>query len=183
MYYVELYSDGSVLKNPNGPGGYGTILRAFDKDKKLVKTMEYTQGFESTTNNRMEMLGVIAGIEALTTKCEVLVTSDSKYVVNAFNENWIKGWLKRNWKTSDGKDVKNRDLWERMIEAIKPHKVSFKWIKGHNGHEFNERCDYLARQSARGIPLIKKDGKYYTKEEIKNMEEQNDLEKNNTDDK
>jgi len=132
---ITLFSDGSALGNP-GPGGYGTILRFGETQK------EFSGGQKHTTNNRMELLGVIVGLQALKEPCEVEVVSDSSYVVKAINE-WLDGWIKR-----DFKKVKNIDLWKSYIEASKPHKVHGTWVRGHNGHIENERCDTLAKDEA-----------------------------------
>ena len=129
---VILYSDGSSRGNP-GPGGFGTVLHFTDSNGKL-HTRELSQGYTRTTNNRMELLGVITGLEALKRPCTVEVHSDSQYVVNAFNQHWVEGWLKRGWKNSKKEPVKNSDLWKRLLEAKKPHNVSFHWVKGHAGH-------------------------------------------------
>lgn len=140
---VTIYSDGSSRGNP-GPGGYGTIIHYTDPKGEL-HVLELTEGFKETTNNRMELLGVIKGLESLNRPCEVNVISDSKYVVDAFNQNWVDGWLKTNWKKGT---VKNIDLWKRLLEAKKQHQVTFTWVKGHAGHPENERCDELATMSA-----------------------------------
>lgn len=133
MPRVELYTDGAAKGNP-GPGGYGAILRHGTNEKEL------SGGFFHTTNNRMELLAVIAGLEALKVPgCEVTVVSDSKYVVDAFRQNWIGGWKRRGWAK-----VKNPDLWKRLLRAMEPHQVQYTWIKGHNDHPENERCDRLA---------------------------------------
>ena len=124
---VILYSDGSSRGNP-GPGGFGTVLHFTDSNGKL-HTRELSQGYTRTTNNRMELLGVITGLEALKRPCTVEVHSDSQYVVNAFNQHWVEGWLKRGWKNSKKEPVKNSDLWKRLLEAKKPHNVSFHWVK------------------------------------------------------
>lgn len=152
MTEVTLYSDGAARGNP-GPGGYGTVL-AFVDSNGTLHTKELSQGYECTTNNRMELLGVIRGFEALKHPCRVKVVSDSKYVVDAFNQNWIEGWLKRNWKNAKKEPVKNRDLWERLLEAMRPHTATFEWVKGHAGHAENERCDELATSAADGESLI-----------------------------
>jgi len=135
MKKITLYSDGSSLGNP-GPGGYGTILTFGDKEKVL------SGGEAHTTNNRMELMGVIAGIEALKEPCEVEVVSDSTYVVNAINK-WLSGWIKK-----DFKKIKNPDLWKRYMETSTIHKVTGTWVRGHNGHEENERCDIIAKEEA-----------------------------------
>jgi len=132
---IYLFSDGSALGNP-GPGGYGTIIRYKNSEKEL------TGGEEHTTNNRMELLGVIEGLRALNEPCVVEITSDSSYVVKGINE-WLKGWIKK-----DFKKVKNIDLWKEYIEVSKPHQVHAIWVRGHDGHEENERCDDLARATA-----------------------------------
>ena len=143
---IKIYTDGACSGNP-GKGGYGTILVAVDDNGKTHKK-ELTAGFNNTTNNRMELMAAIVGLEALKKPCEVELTSDSKYLVDAFEKNWIENWVKKGWKTAGKQPVKNKDLWERLLKAKEPHNVTFIWVKGHNGHEYNERCDYLAVQSA-----------------------------------
>jgi ribonuclease HI len=143
---VKIFSDGSSKGNP-GPGGYGTILEYTDSlGCKHVK--ELSGGEKGTTNNRMELMGVIVGLESIKVPCDIEVISDSKYVIDAFNHGWIDSWLKNGWKTSTGKPVKNVDLWTRLLAAKEPHKVHFTWIKGHAGHKENERCDELATTHA-----------------------------------
>lgn len=132
MVSVDLFTDGAAKGNP-GPGGYGAILRSGANEKEL------SGGFFHTTNNRMELMAVIVGIEALNASCEVRVVSDSKYVVDAFNKRWIEGWKRRGWAK-----VKNPDLWKRLLKAMEGHKVHFEWVRGHNSHPENERCDVLA---------------------------------------
>ena len=132
MVQVDLFTDGAAKGNP-GPGGYGTILRSGAHEKEL------SGGFYHTTNNRMELMAVIVGLEALKSSCQVRVVSDSKYVVDAFNARWIEGWKRRGWAK-----VKNPDLWKRLLKAMEPHRVQFEWIKGHNDHPENDRCDRLA---------------------------------------
>ena len=156
MKKVWLYSDGSSRGNP-GRGGYGTILRFID-NKGRVHEREYTEGYELTTNNRMELLGVIRGLEELKEPCQVEVISDSKYVTDAFNQNWIKSWVTNNWRIGSKNPVKNIDLWQRLLELTKRHRVSFNWVKGHAGHEENERCDRLATGSAEGTDLLTDQG-------------------------
>lgn len=150
---VKIYTDGAARGNPNGPGGYGTILTCVDGQGALHER-EYSQGYVRTTNNRMELMAVIAALEALTKPCEVLLISDSKYVTDAFNQHWIDGWLKKGWKTAGKKPVKNVDLWERLLRAMEPHRVTFQWVKGHDGHPENERCDRLATTAADGTDLL-----------------------------
>jgi ribonuclease HI len=132
---ITLFSDGSALGNP-GPGGYGTILRYNGKEREL------SGGEPHTTNNRMELMGVIEGLRALKEPCEVEVISDSSYVVKGINE-WLKNWVKR-----DFKKVKNPDLWQEYLKVSEKHKVHGTWVKGHAGHDENERCDEIARNKA-----------------------------------
>ena len=150
---VNLYTDGSARGNPQGPGGYGAVLEYVDPKGEL-HTKELSQGYRQTTNNRMELMAVIAGLEALNRSCEVELYSDSQYVVNAFNQHWVDGWIKKGWKRGRNEPVKNIDLWKRLLEAKKPHKVTFIWVKGHDGHPQNERCDTLATTAADGEELI-----------------------------
>ena len=156
MTDVKLYSDGAARGNPDGPGGYGTILQFVDNNGELHER-EYSQGYTRTTNNRMELMGVITGIEALTRPCRVNVFSDSKYITDAFNRHWVDSWLKKNWINSQHKPVKNPDLWKRLLKAMEPHEVHFNWVKGHNGHPLNERCDKLATSAADGTDLLDDD--------------------------
>ncbi|ACV22086.1 ribonuclease HI [Slackia heliotrinireducens] len=160
--HVEIYSDGSSRGNP-GPGGYGSVLHYTDAQGQL-HVKELSQGFVTTTNNRMELLGVIVALEALKRPCSVDVYSDSQYVVKAFNDHWIDGWLKRGWKNSKKERVKNQDLWRRLLAAKAPHQVSFHWVKGHAGHPENERCDQLATEAADGSGLILDEG--FTSEDV-----------------
>jgi len=153
MMKIILYSDGSARGNPDGPGGYGTIL-SFTDSKGILHEKEISQGFVKTTNNRMELLGVIAGLEALNKPCEVTVISDSKYVVEAFNSKWIDSWVANGWRKSNKKPVLNDDLWKRLLKSMECHKVSFQWVKGHDGHPENERCDKLAVEAAMSDELI-----------------------------
>lgn len=152
MHKVELYSDGSSRGNP-GPGGYGTILRFVDP-AGTVHEKEFSQGYDCTTNNRMELMGVITGMEALKVPCQVQVYTDSQYVAKAFNEGWISGWLARGWKNKSKDPVKNVDLWKRLLKASEQHKVTYHWVKGHAGHPENERCDSLATTAADGDDLL-----------------------------
>lgn len=150
---VNIYTDGAARGNPDGPGGYGTILSYVDS-KGQEHIREFSQGYKKTTNNRMELMAAIAGLEALTRPCEVNLYSDSQYVVKAFNEHWIDGWIKKDWKRGKNEPVKNVDLWKRLLAATKDHKIRFIWVKGHNGHPQNERCDFLATSAADGEELI-----------------------------
>lgn len=150
---VTIYTDGAARGNPEGPGGYGAIVQYTD-GKGNLHEREFSAGYKKTTNNRMELMGAIAGLEALTKPCEVDLISDSKYVTDAFNQHWMENWLKKNWKTSTNKPVKNIDLWKRLLAAMEPHHVTFHWVKGHDGHPENERCDVLATTAADGQDLL-----------------------------
>ncbi len=134
---VEIFSDGACSGNP-GPGGFGTILRAGPHVKEL-------SGYAAeTTNNRMELLGAISGLEALKRPCRVRLTTDSQYLVKGMTE-WIDGWQRKGWKNSKKEEVANRDLWERLLVLAEKHQIDWCWVKGHAGHPENERCDELAR--------------------------------------
>jgi len=138
---VELYADGACSGNP-GPGGYGVILRYGEKSLEL-------SGFAPhTTNNRMELTGVIEGLRHLKRPCRVRVITDSSYVIKGMTE-WIKGWIRRKWINSQKKPVMNRDLWEALLELSKTHTIDWIWVAGHSGHRENERCDELARAAIR----------------------------------
>ena len=154
---VKIYTDGAARGNPDGPGGYGTVLEYVDTKGQLHKK-ELSQGYVKTTNNRMELMAVIAGLEALNRSCEVEVYSDSQYVVNAFNQHWVDSWIKKGWKRGKNEPVKNVDLWKRLLEAKQKHSVTFHWVKGHDGHPQNERCDELATTAADGSNLIVDEG-------------------------
>lgn len=151
--HVDIYTDGAARGNPDGPGGYGTVLEYRDSRGEL-HTKEISQGYQKTTNNRMELMAAIAGLEALNRPCQVDLYSDSKYLVDAFNQNWIQGWIKKGWKRGKNKPVKNIDLWKRLLKAKESHQVTFIWVKGHDGHPQNERCDELATTAADGEELI-----------------------------
>lgn len=137
MREVNLYTDGACSGNP-GKGGYGAIL-TFNGHEKVM-----SEGFMLTTNNRMELLAAIVGLEALKEPCSVTLYSDSKYLVDAIKNGWVYAWKKKGWKKSDGKPALNSDLWERMLVQMRIHNVELVWLKGHAGHEYNERCDALA---------------------------------------
>ena len=142
---IHLYTDGSSLGNP-GPGGYGAIIEWVGKSYKK----EISEGYRMTTNNRMELLAVIVGLETLKIQpMEVLVCSDSKYVIDSVQKKWVFGWEKKGFK---GK--KNLDLWKRYLKIHRKHKVDFQWIKGHNDHPQNERCDWLAVNAAKQKTLL-----------------------------
>ena len=126
-------------------------------DKNGIKhEKELSEGFKSVTNNQMELLAVISGLEALKKPCDVTLYSDSKYVVDAFNNNWIDSWIKKGWRTAGKSPVKNIELWQRLLKAKEPHNVEFIWVKGHAGHEFNERCDTLAVNASKSLNLKEK---------------------------
>ncbi|GHG68951.1 ribonuclease H [Alishewanella longhuensis] len=137
---VVIYTDGSCLGNP-GPGGYGTILLYKQHRKEL------SGGFRLTTNNRMELLAAIIGLESLKDACQVELTTDSQYVRLGITQ-WLAGWKRNNWRTSQKQPVKNQDLWQRLDLACSRHNVNWHWVKAHNGHPENERCDELARAAA-----------------------------------
>ena len=144
---VMIFTDGAARGNPEGPGGYGAILQVVSADGTLHEK-ELSCGYKKTTNNRMELMAAIRGLEALNKPCQVTLYSDSKYLVDAFNQRWIDNWLKKGWVKSDKKPVKNVDLWTALLKAMEPHQVSFVWVKGHDGHPENERCDVLATTAA-----------------------------------
>lgn len=137
---VELFTDGACLGNP-GPGGWGVLLRSGTREREL------SGGEAQTTNNRMELMAAIAGLEALKRPCEVVLTTDSQYVKLGV-EQWMARWRANGWRTSDRKPVKNQDLWERLSAALAGHRVTWHWVKGHAGHAENERVDVLAREAA-----------------------------------
>ena len=150
---VTIYTDGSARGNPDGPGGYGVILQYVDT-KGVLHESTRSAGYKKTTNNRMELMGVIAGLESLNRSCDVEVISDSKYVIDAFNQKWIDNWLKNGWRKSDKKPVLNKDLWERLLEAKKKHNVTFTWVKCHADNPENERCDKMAVEAALSDDLL-----------------------------
>ena len=157
MTKVQIYTDGSARGNPDGPGGYGVVLHFTDSSGKLhEKTI--SEGFVKTTNNRMELLAAIMGLEALNRPCQVELYSDSKYLIDAFNQKWIDNWVARNWNRGKSGPVKNVDLWKRLLKAKEPHQVQFVWVKGHAGHPENERCDQLATTAADGTDLMIDEG-------------------------
>ncbi len=137
MKIIEMFTDGACSGNP-GPGGWGTILRYNGVEKEL------SGGEHETTNNRMEMMAVISGLKALKEPCEVHLFTDSKYVCDSVTKGWVYSWQKNNWRKADKKPALNVDLWEEMLLLLDIHKVTFFWLKGHNGHPENERCDKLA---------------------------------------
>lgn len=144
---IEIYCDGSALGNP-GPGGYGAIL------VHGITRKEISAGYLHTTNNRMEIRGALHALELLTRPCDVVIFTDSRYVCDSIEKNWVNGWAKRGWMTAGGKQAANKDLWEAMLVQLKKHAVRTQWIKGHAGHPMNERCDVLARTAAAGSGLL-----------------------------
>jgi ribonuclease HI len=148
---VTIYSDGACLGNP-GPGGYGTVLLAGEHRKEL------SAGYRRTTNNRMEMLGAIVGIESLKRPSAVTLWSDSQYLIHAMTKGWLEGWQKRGWRTASKEPVKNQDLWQRLLRAIEPHEIAWRWVRGHTGNPENERCDQLAVAAASGGDLLVDEG-------------------------
>ena len=151
---VTIYTDGSARGNPDGPGGYGAVLQYIDP-KGILHERELSAGYERTTNNRMELMAAIVALEALNRPCEVTLYSDSQYLVKAFQEHWIDAWIKKGWKRGKNEPVKNVDLWKRLLRVKEKHQVKFVWVKGHDGHEMNERCDKLATMAADGENLQK----------------------------
>ena len=148
---VTIYTDGGCLGNP-GPGGYGVVLRFGKHQKKL------SGGFRLTTNNRMELMAAIVGLETLTAPCEVTLTSDSKYLVDAMTKGWVTRWKANGWRRNKTDKAVNVDLWERLLAACADHEVAFQWVKGHAGHAENETCDRLATTAAAGKDLPRDEG-------------------------
>jgi len=146
LKHVTIYTDGAASGNP-GPGGYGVILEFQGKRKEL------SGGYRRTTNNRMELLAAVVGLEALKERCEVTLYTDSAYLVNALNEGWAQRWRAHGWMRNKNEPALNPDLWERLLRLCEQHEVHFVWVKGHAGHPENERCDQLAQEAARGINL------------------------------
>lgn len=139
MKKVELYTDGACRGNP-GPGGWGVLLRYAEQERELY-------GYQETaTNNQMELMAAIRGLEALKQPCEVTLTTDSKYVLQGMTE-WLAGWKRKGWKSASGQPVKNQDLWQRLDIAAQPHKIIWNWVRGHTGHPDNERVDGLANRA------------------------------------
>ena len=146
MKQVELYTDGACSGNP-GAGGYGAILIYKGLEKEI------SGGEPLTTNNRMEIYAVIAGLECLKEKCHVNIYSDSAYTVNAFTQNWLEGWIRNGWRKADGKEVANSDLWQRLYDLTELHEVRFIKVKGHADNAYNNRCDELARAAIKNLQI------------------------------
>lgn len=141
MKHVDIYTDGACSGNP-GPGGWGAVLVYGEREREL------SGGEAHTTNNRMELTAAIRALEALREPCDVLLTTDSKYLCDGLDKKWAEGWRRRGWKKSDGSPALNPDLWERLLTLCSTHRVTLSWIRGHAGHEYNERCDRLAVAAA-----------------------------------
>ena len=144
MKKVEIYTDGACRGNP-GKGGWGAVLVYNGREKEL------SGGERETTNNRMELTAAIKALRQLREPCEVTLTSDSKYLIDAITKGWVKSWKSKGWKKSDGSKALNVDLWEELLPLLETHKVTFVWVKGHDGHPYNERCDKLATDFADGL--------------------------------
>ena len=140
MKHVEIFTDGACQGNP-GKGGWGALLRMGEHEKEMSGSEK------ETTNNRMELMGAIMALQALKQPCRVTLHTDSKYVLDGITK-WVFGWQKKGWKTADNKPVKNEDLWRALVEAVRPHKIEWVWVKGHDGHPENERVDKLASDAA-----------------------------------
>lgn len=151
---VEVYTDGACSNNP-GSGGYGIVLMYKNSNGEVHKK-EFSRGFKMTTNNRMELLAVVDALNLLKKPCKIKLFSDSKYVIEAINSNWLEGWQAKNWRLNTKNPVKNIDLWKKFLEAQKPHDIDFIWVKGHASNEYNNRCDFLAVE-ARNKPELEDD--------------------------
>jgi ribonuclease HI len=140
LSHVEIATDGACKGNP-GPGGWGVLIRSGSREREL------SGGEKLTTNNRMELTAAIEGLNALKRPCRVTLSTDSRYVMDGLTK-WIKGWQKNGWKTAAKQPVKNADLWQALLDAAKPHRIEWTWVKGHSGHPDNERADVLASDAA-----------------------------------
>lgn len=149
---VTLYTDGACSGNP-GPGGYGAILQYTDS-RGTLHERTYSEGFRETTNNRMELMAAIVGLEHLTRPCRVALFSDSKYLCDAFNKGWIDKWQKEGFRRGRSSEVRNIDLWERLLEVAGPHEITWNWVKGHAGNPGNERCDRMAVAAIRALDPV-----------------------------
>jgi ribonuclease HI len=151
MKRVTLYTDGACSNNP-GPGGYGVVL-LYESNRR-----ELSGGYRLTTNNRMEILAAIKGLEALKEPCDVTLYSDSQYLINAIEKGWAERWQAAGWMRNKKEKAINPDLWEKLLDLCKGHKVRFEWLRGHAGHDENERCDELATSAVRGSNLAVDEG-------------------------
>lgn len=159
MPIIEIYTDGACASNP-GPGGYGIVMLYKDKNG-ITHKKEFSKGFSLTTNNRMELLAVVDALNLVKMPCEIFLYSDSKYVVDAINQKWLNSWQEKNWKANTKNPVKNVDLWKKFLQAQKPHKITFIWVKGHASNKYNELCDKLAVK-ARNSSNLENDEGYTT---------------------
>jgi len=148
---VIIHTDGACLGNP-GPGGYAAVIEGNGESRELAA------GYRRTTNNRMELLGVIEALASLKQTCGVELYTDSKYVGDAVEKGWLKSWQRNGWKTAAKTPVKNQDLWQRLMPLLETHKVRFHWLRGHSGHRQNERCDVLAKNAATARGLLTDEG-------------------------
>lgn len=137
MKHVDIYTDGACKNNP-GPGGYGAILVYNGREKEISGSQK------DTTNNRMELLAAISGLKMLKEPCEVVLYSDSKYLIDSIEKGWVYSWREKGWRKADKSPALNQDLWTELLALLEYHNVSFVWVKGHDGHKYNERCDRLA---------------------------------------
>ncbi len=144
MKSIEIYTDGACSGNP-GKGGWGAVLVYKNKEKEMCA------GAHETTNNRMELTAVIEALKTVKEPCNITLTTDSKYVCDAVNKGWLYSWEKNNWKKADRKTAQNVDLWTQLLPLLKKHNITFNWVKGHNGHPYNERCDKLAVDCYRNL--------------------------------
>lgn len=144
MKEVNIYTDGACKGNP-GAGGWCAILECGGREKEL------SGGEPITTNNRMELIAAIEGLKALNQPCRVVLYSDSQYLVNAINKGWLEGWIKKGWKKADKSPVLNDDLWKELAALLEKHAVEFVWVRGHDGHKYNERCDEIASSYAESL--------------------------------
>jgi ribonuclease HI len=151
MTQVTIYTDGACSGNP-GPGGYGTILQSGKHEREL------SQGYRRTTNNRMELMAVIAGLKILTRQCSVTLYSDSRYVVDGIEKGWAKSWKARGWKKADKQPAQNADLWALILDLTAKHRVKLVWVKGHASNPGNNRCDALAVAASKSAGLIVDEG-------------------------
>ena len=168
---VDIFTDGAAKANPTGPGGYAAIVKIYKKDSAIEyeSIEEFAGGSPKTSNNKMELMGVITGLESLKEPSMIRLYSDSSYVINAFNKHWMYNWVRNGWKTRDGKPVKNQDLWERLLRAKEGHQLTFVWVRGHSGNPDNERCDYLASTMCDPLnTLVKENGIYVDKKKNEN---------------
>ena len=149
MKHVDIWTDGASKGNP-GPGGYGVVIVYTDKNG-IAHRKEIKEAFMMTTNNKMEVYSAIVALRTLKESCDITLTSDSQYLVKAFNEGWIDNWLKEDFRRGKKDEVKNIELWEELIELTKKHKVKFVWVKGHADNEENERCDELANEAIKEL--------------------------------